>query len=139
VAGKDTDDEVVETVRRLLVDLGKLPVLVRRDVPGFVWNRLQFALVRECAWLVDSGVATAADVDLVVREGLARRWRRVGPLDAISLGGVETWNRAAANVVPELAGDLDLGDLGRLTATDPARLERLQAERDAGLAEDLRR
>ncbi len=79
------------------------PSHVRRDVPGFVWNRLQFALVRECAWLVENGVATPEDVDTVMREGLARRWRRVGPLRAIMLGGIDTWNRSGANIVPELS------------------------------------
>jgi 3-hydroxybutyryl-CoA dehydrogenase len=138
VAGPDTDAAVVETVCGILAALGKLPVVVRRDVPGFVWNRLQFALVRECAWLVDNGVATAEEVDVVVREGLARRWRRVGPLAAIGLGGVDAWNRAAANLASEIAADSHLGDLGRLTVTDSEQLERLREARDAGLADDLR-
>jgi 3-hydroxybutyryl-CoA dehydrogenase len=138
VAGERTRPGVVETVRQLLSGLGKLPVLVRRDVPGFVWNRLQFALVRECAWLVDSGVASAAEVDTVVREGLARRWRRVGPFAAIALGGVDTWQRAATNLVPELAVGDDLGDLRRFGGADAAELARLRAERDRALAAELR-
>jgi 3-hydroxybutyryl-CoA dehydrogenase len=138
VAGERTSIQVIETVRRLLTSLGKLPVLVRRDVPGFVWNRLQFALVRECAWLVDAGVASAEEVDTVVREGLARRWRRVGPFATIALGGVETWQRAAANLVPELADGDDLGDLRRFAAADAAALALLRAERDRALAAELR-
>jgi 3-hydroxybutyryl-CoA dehydrogenase len=138
VAGQQTDPGVVDTLRRVLVALGKQPVVVRRDVPGFVWNRLQFALLRECAWLVDAGVAAAEDVDRVVREGLARRWRRVGPFAAIGLGGVDTWNRTAANIVPELSGAAELGDLARFAEADPAELERLRAQRDAGLADELR-
>ena len=90
------------------------PLWSSRDVPGFVWNRLQFALVRECAWLVEHGVATPEDVDTVVREGLARRWRHVGPLRAIALGGIETWNRSGANIVPELSTALELPDLGQV-------------------------
>jgi 3-hydroxybutyryl-CoA dehydrogenase len=86
IAGVRTAGRTVDLVRQTLVALGKLPVVVRRDVPGFVWNRLQFALVRECAWLVEQGVASAQDVDTVMREGLARRWRRVGPLRAVALG-----------------------------------------------------
>jgi 3-hydroxybutyryl-CoA dehydrogenase len=138
VAGQQTDPAVVETLRRVLVALGKQPVVVRRDVPGFVWNRLQFALLRECSWLVDTGVAAAEDVDRVVREGLARRWRRVGPFAAIGLGGVETWNRTAANIVPELSGAEELGDLARFAEADPVELERLRAQRDAALADELR-
>jgi 3-hydroxybutyryl-CoA dehydrogenase len=138
VAGERTDPAVVDTLRDVLVALGKQPVVVRRDVPGFLWNRLQFALLRECAWLVDAGVASADDVDRVVREGLARRWRRVGPFAAIGLGGVATWNRTAANIVPELSGDAELGDLARFAETDPAALELLREQRDAALAGELR-
>src|SRR5207244_1763533 len=61
VAGEHTDPAVVATVVETLEALGKQPVLVRRDVPGFVWNRLQFALLRECVWLVDHGVASTDD------------------------------------------------------------------------------
>jgi 3-hydroxybutyryl-CoA dehydrogenase len=138
VAGAETREDVVDTVTRLLEELGKRPVRVRRDVPGFVWNRLQFALLRECAWLVDNGVADAGDVDRVVREGLARRWRRVGPFASIGLGGVETWNRAAANVVPELADADELGDLARFVDADAEARERLLSERDEALARELR-
>ena len=139
VAGARTDPEVVERTTATLARLGKLPVVVRRDVPGFLWNRLQFAILRECAWLVDEGVADAADVDLVVREGLARRWRRVGPLAAIALGGLDTWSRSAANLVPELATGADLGALARFAVADAEELARLADARDEALAAELRR
>jgi 3-hydroxybutyryl-CoA dehydrogenase len=138
IAGERTAPAVTERVVGALAALGKLPVVVRRDVPGFVWNRLQFALLRECAWLVDNGVAAPADVDLVVREGLARRWRRVGPFAAIGLGGLDTWSRSAANLVPELATGDELGDLARFVPGGD-ELARLAAGRDAALAEELRR
>ncbi|MDH5333375.1 MAG: 3-hydroxyacyl-CoA dehydrogenase family protein, partial [Thermoleophilia bacterium] len=111
IAGERTTPATVAFARDTVAALGKVPVVVRRDVPGFVWNRLQFALVRECAWLVEHGVAGAEDVDTVMREGLARRWRRVGPLRAIALGGIDTWNRSGANIVPELSTAQELPDL----------------------------
>jgi 3-hydroxyacyl-CoA dehydrogenase len=138
IAGERTAPATTEGVVGVLEELGKLPVVVNRDVPGFVWNRLQFALLRECAWLVDNGVAAPADVDLVVREGLARRWRRVGPFAAIGLGGLDTWSRSAANLVPELATGDRIGDLGRFVPGED-ELARLAAGRDAALAEELRR
>ena len=137
VAGERTSPETVEFVRTVLVELGKLPIVVRRDVPGFVWNRLQFALVRECVWLVENGVATAEDVDTVMREGLARRWGRVGPLRSIALGGVETWNRSGRNIVPELSNTSQLPDLSGI-AIMGGDLAAGAAARDAGLASDLR-
>src|SRR5437762_2724081 len=133
VAGERTDPTVVATVTATLRALGKQPVLVRRDVPGFVWNRLQFALLRECVWLVDQGVASMEDVDRVVRDGLARRWRRVGPFASIGLGGVDTWNRAGSNLVPEISTADELGDLSRFVAADADELKRLGEARDSAL------
>jgi 3-hydroxybutyryl-CoA dehydrogenase len=137
VAGERTAPAIVDAVRSTLVALGKRPVTVQRDVPGFVWNRLQFALVRECVWLVEEGVASAATVDEVMREGLARRWRHVGPFRAMALGGIDTWNRSAANIVPELSTAATLPDLREVALTD-GDLEAAARARDAALARELR-
>ena len=136
IAGAETGDEIVAFVRGVLVALGKLPILVRRDVPGFVWNRLQFALVRELAWLVENDVASREDLDVVVSEGLARRWRRVGPLRAIALGGTDTWNRAGANIVRDLSTARSLPDLATIAITDGDPVADTAA-RDRALAADL--
>ena len=137
IAGERTAPEVVALARETLVALGKLPVVVRRDVPGFVWNRLQFALLRECAWLVEQGVASADDVDTVMREGLARRWRRVGPLRAIALGGIDTWNRSGRSILPDLSTAHELPDLAGVAIMD-GNLSDDAAARDAALARELR-
>lgn len=137
IAGKRTSADTLAFASRTLESLGKLPVAVRRDVPGFLWNRLQFALVREIVWLVASGVATPEDVDTVVREGLARRWRAVGPLRSIALGGIDTWNRSGLNIVPELSCASELPDLQRVAITSGSLEEDAQM-RDAALARDLR-
>ena len=126
----------VDRVVAVLEELGKRPVLVERDVPGFIWNRLQFALLRECVWLVENGVATTETVDEVVRQGLARRWRHVGPFEAIALGGVETWNRSGENLVPELSRETGLPDLRGLAPGNGA-LEGVAARRDRALAREL--
>jgi 3-hydroxyacyl-CoA dehydrogenase len=68
------------------------PVLVRREVEGFVFNRLQGALLREAYCLVRDGVASVEDVDRVVRDGLGRRWAVIGPFETAELntrGGIE--------------------------------------------------
>jgi 3-hydroxybutyryl-CoA dehydrogenase len=137
IAGESTSAETLDFARATLASLGKLPIAVCRDVPGFAWNRLQFALVRELSWLVENGVATAEDLDTVVREGLARRWRRVGPLRAIALGGIDTWNRSGQNIVPELSRAPELPDLQRVAITG-GNLAGDAARRDAALAAELR-
>jgi len=124
-------------MRTTLAALGKLPAAVERDVPGFVWNRLQFALLRECVWLVENGVASAETVDEVMRSGLARRWRNVGPFRLMGLGGVDTWVRSGANILPSLSTALALPGLAELALTG-GDLELAARARDAALARELR-
>ena len=90
IPGPHTRSDLVQRVRGTLAGLGKRPIVVAKDVPGFVWNRLQIAVMREALWLVETGVVTSEQVDTVVREGLARRWRHVGPFEAAALGGADT-------------------------------------------------
>jgi 3-hydroxybutyryl-CoA dehydrogenase len=83
--------------------IGKAPVAVRRDVPGFVANRLQYALLREAYALVDGGVCSAAEVDRAVTHGLGARWAAIGPFETVDLAGLDVHAAVAANLYPELA------------------------------------
>jgi 3-hydroxybutyryl-CoA dehydrogenase len=85
--------------------MGKRPLVLRRDVPGFIWNRIQFAVLRECLHVLDEGVADPAAIDAAVSDGLAPRWLAAGPLATVDLGGIETFRRAAENLFPLLAND----------------------------------
>ena len=113
-------------------------MLVQRDVPGFIWNRLQHALLREALWIVDNGVATPEAVDEVVRFGNARRWEHVGPFAAAALGGIGTWQRVAGELWPVLSNADDAGDLQRALWADAEELAAIAEARDAELARDLR-
>lgn len=86
-----TAADVVERARQLFERAGMTPVLVRREIEGFVFNRLQGALLREAYCLVRDGVASAADIDRVVRDGIGRRYAVLGPFETAELntrGGV---------------------------------------------------
>ncbi|MHB0980591.1 MAG: 3-hydroxyacyl-CoA dehydrogenase family protein [Thermoleophilia bacterium] len=89
VSGERTSEETLEQTSRLLAAAGKTPVVVRKDVPGFVGNRLLHALQREAMALVSSGVASAEEVDLVVTQGFGRRLGVVGPLAVCDLAGLD--------------------------------------------------
>lgn len=136
VPGERTSPNAVSTVVATLRGLRKEPVLVR-DVPGFVWNRLQMAVLREAAWIVENGVASPETVDEILTGGLARRWRNVGFFRAIALGGVATWERTAANLLPELSAATSLTELDRWVESDASVLAETTLRRDEGLARDL--
>jgi 3-hydroxybutyryl-CoA dehydrogenase len=138
IAGPRSGPEALELAREAVASCGKRPVLVQRDVPGFIWNRLQHALLREALWIIDNGVATPEAVDEVVRFGNARRWEHVGPFAAAALGGIGTWQRVAGELFPVLSNARDAGDLGRALWAGEAELAEIAAARDEGLAQDLR-
>jgi 3-hydroxybutyryl-CoA dehydrogenase len=139
IRGEGTSDDVAERVLATLRALGKRPIYVERDVPGFVWNRLQLALLREAVWIAENGVATPDVIDLAIRDGMARRWRFTGPFETAALGGADTFTRIANNLFPELSAAHDLHDLGRWLTKTPAELADIRARRDAGLREELER
>lgn len=84
-----TSAATVEATMQLMRGAGKKPVRVRRDVPGFVGNRLQHALKREAIALLADGVADAATIDEVVKEGFGARLAVLGPLEQSDLVGLE--------------------------------------------------
>lgn len=86
-----TSGETVDRAREIYTAAGLRPVLVRAEIEGFVFNRLQGALLREAYCLVRDGVATVDDIDEVVRSGLGRRWTFMGPFETADLntrGGI---------------------------------------------------
>jgi len=78
VQGEKTSPEIAQSVRDLLAACGKVPVIVKRDRPGQLGNRLQMALVREAAYIVEEGIADVEDVDLVAKNGFGLRMPAYG-------------------------------------------------------------
>jgi 3-hydroxybutyryl-CoA dehydrogenase len=103
VGGSRTAPQTLETLRAWMEELGKAPVVVRLDVPGFVVNRLQYALLREAYALVDAGVCSFEDVDRAVTAGLGARWAAIGPFQTMDLAGLDVHAAVAENLWPELA------------------------------------
>ena len=89
IQNEKTSDAVVRATMDLLRDAGKTPVHVRRDVPGFVGNRLQHAMKREAFALVAAGVCDAETVDTVVKEGFGARTAVLGPMEQSDLVGLD--------------------------------------------------
>jgi 3-hydroxyacyl-CoA dehydrogenase len=87
VGGQQTDPAVVELALQFYTHLGKRPIHLRREMVGHLSNRLQFALLREAAHCLATGVASAPDIDAAVRWGLGPRWALMGSLMTFNLAG----------------------------------------------------
>lgn len=86
-----TETAAVDRAAALFAGAGMRPVRVGKEVEGFVFNRLQGALLREAYCLVRDGVASVEDIDTVVRDGLGLRWSLIGPFETVDLntrGGI---------------------------------------------------
>lgn len=102
VRGRETTDATLATARAFAERVGKTCVVVNRDVAGFVTTRLISALVVEAARLVESGVASAADVDTACRLGFGHP---MGPLETMDLIGIDVMVSAADNIAAETPGE----------------------------------
>jgi 3-hydroxybutyryl-CoA dehydrogenase len=89
IKGQETSPRVVDLTVDLLRSVGKHPVKVKKDVPGFVGNRLQHALWREAISIVDRGIADAETVDEVVKKGFGIRLPILGPIENADLVGLD--------------------------------------------------
>jgi len=89
VKGQETSDEAMDVAFELLKKVGKHPVRVQKDVPGFVGNRLQHALWREAISIVERGIADAATVDECIKYGFGMRLPVLGPLENADMVGLD--------------------------------------------------
>ena len=101
--GKYTSDEVVHTTRELMLQVGKKAVLVRKEIPGFIVNRIQGAIFREISYLLDEGVATPEDIDMAAKAMYGFRLSCVGPMEADDMIGLDTSARVSANLFKTLS------------------------------------
>jgi 3-hydroxybutyryl-CoA dehydrogenase len=104
VSGKETDPQTTNRLMRIWKNMGKIPLKVKQDVPGFLINRLQHALIREAVRLLSQGVASVEDIDLAVRLGLGPRFAAAGPLEQRDLNGLEMHRRVAEHLWKFLDG-----------------------------------
>ena len=148
--GDHTSAEAVKTAITLLEAVGKYPALVKKDVPGFVGNRLQHALRREAIAIVAQGIASPEDVDLIARLSFGLRLPVVGPLETVDLGGLDLTLAIQTSLLPELDRSTEprqlirdkvaRGELGAKTGKGfydwpPGRAARIIRRRDETLLE----
>lgn len=86
VPNEHTSEDVLNTVTDFYTQLGKVPVRLNREIPGFVINRLQWAIMKEASYLVKQGIVNPAQLDTAVRNSVGVRWASVGPFEAFHQG-----------------------------------------------------
>ena len=145
VPGEKTSPEAVDDAVAFYAALGKVPRVVRKEMPGFVANRLQRAIFRECCYLVIQGVVKADELDDIVTSSIGLRWAADGPFRSFHLGGGaggfksffkqfgpglnEAWKNMAPVNLDEAAQDKIIAQAEASFAAQPP--EQLEGERDA--------
>lgn len=103
VWGPDTDQGAATSLSAFMRRCGSVPIMVRKDVPGFIGNRLQHALAREAFALIQEGIATPEDIDAAVRFGFGFRYLAAGPVLQKEHAGWDVHAAAAATIYPSLS------------------------------------
>ena len=125
-----TDDKVMQRAHAIYTAAGQTPVTLSREIHGFLLNRVQGAVLDECFKLYEQGLASADDIDKVLKEGLALRWSFMGPFETIDLnapGGLADYAQRYGPGFREAMAD------GEPFGWDAATLARAGAERRAQL------
>ena len=102
-----TDPAVAQSVFELMQRLRRKPVMVAKDIPGFLANRMQHALMREAWSLIERGIATPEDVDMAVRYGFGFRYVAAGPILQKEMSGLDVNYLASRTVFPDLCNDAE--------------------------------
>jgi 3-hydroxybutyryl-CoA dehydrogenase len=111
IAGDKTEDETLAVVKEVAESIHKKPVLVKKDINGFILNRLQYAVLREALYIVENEVASAEDVDNVMKYGLGMRYAGIGPFETVDLGGLDTFFKVGSYLFRELSDRKEVPEL----------------------------
>jgi 3-hydroxyacyl-CoA dehydrogenase len=148
IRGEETDDAAVELTTDLLESVGKTPIVVERDIRGFIGNRLQLAMAHEAFSLLDRGVADAATIDRAVESTFGFRLPASGIFEKVDQSGLDVQQAVTEYLVPDLdrgtephdalADRVEAGELGVKTGTgvydwSDRSLESINEERDREL------
>lgn len=150
VPGPKTSEATALAAVALLEEIGKQPVRLRKELPGFLVNRVQVAVMREVWDLLERDVASAAEIDLALRASMGFRLAAMGPLEVHDFGGLDIQSTVFRQLAPAIRSSIDLpaivrqlverGHLGAKTGRGfhdypPERLAERQARRDTLLLE----
>lgn len=111
IKGDQTHDDVANMIYQLSLDINKKPVIVQKDIQGFVANRIQFAVLREALYLVEQGIISKEGIDDVMKYGLGFRYACLGPLEVADFGGLDTFYHISEYLMADLCDSHDISPL----------------------------
>ena len=106
-----TDENVVKAAYDLMKEIGKSPVILKKEITGFIVNRVQVAFLRECFNLIEQGVCTAEDIDIAVRGSMGFKWAFCGPLESQDLAGLQTTQAMVGNILKDLSNTREVSPI----------------------------
>jgi L-gulonate 3-dehydrogenase len=128
-----TDPAVVDRAHALMLSVGQAPIRLRREVQGFVANRMQAALIGAALRMVKDDVAAAEDIDIAIRDGIGLRWSFMGPFETIDLnapGGIADYLRRYGPLYQAIEHEHE-----PLDWTDPELIGKVESERRERLSD----
>jgi 3-hydroxybutyryl-CoA dehydrogenase len=102
VPGPETSPQVINKTKELMLKIGKKPIVIKRDIPGFLVNRIQVAMKREIDYLLEQGIADVKDIDFAVKMSFGLRLSCFGPFEVSDMVGLDTSFRVAQRLYKEL-------------------------------------
>src|SRR5215218_4137335 len=144
IRGEKTSQEAVDLTWAMVEKIGMVPAEVKRDIAGFVENRILYAIMREALHLLDEGVASAEDIDKITKWGIGYKLAVIGPLELLDTAGLDIYTSVASylnkdlNASPEVSatvtskvaeGKLGIKTQGGLFDYTPERIQQLQQQR----------
>ena len=103
VPGEKTSQATVDAAMAVIKDVGYVPCLLKKEVPGFVENRVLYAIMRECLALVDEGVVSADELDVNVKWGIGYKLAVIPPMHLLDMAGMDIYTAVASYLNPDLS------------------------------------
>lgn len=111
IKGDKTIKETSELVYDISKLIGKQPIMINKDVPGFVLNRFQFAVLREAMYIIEEGIASKEDIDSVFKYALGIRYACLGPFEIADLGGLDTFYNISSYLTKDLSDTKEVSSI----------------------------
>ena len=148
IPGQQTSEATVDAVVEMINDVGYVPSRIKKEVPGFVENRVLYAIMRECLALVDEGVVDLDELDTNVKWGIGYKLAVIPPMQLLDMAGLDIYSAVASYLNQDLSNEkglsttiqklVDEGRLGMKTKGgifdyDDEKIAQLRAQRFGGL------